>query len=72
MDLLIRDVPAEVVAAVDAEAQRQGLSRSEVLRRKLDQAFPRSDRAVTVDQLAGFERTFADLADPELMDRAWR
>ena len=72
MDLLIRDVPEEVVAAVDAEAQRHGLSRSEMLRRALDQAFPRSDREITVGHLAGFERTFGDLADPDVMDRAWR
>jgi hypothetical protein len=72
MDILIRDVPDEVVAAVDAEARLLGLSRSEFLRRTLHQAFPKSNRAVTVDQLAAFEQTFAGLGDPELMDQAWR
>jgi len=72
MDLLIRDIPDEVIAALDAEARRLGLSRSEYLRRTLSQAFPRADRLVTVDHLSDFAATFADLADTELMDQAWR
>jgi hypothetical protein len=36
-DMLIRDVPDEVVAAVDARASRLGLSRSEYVRRRLAQ-----------------------------------
>lgn len=72
MDLLIRDVPDEVVAALDAEARRLGISRSEYLRRTLSQAFPRGDRTVTVAHLARFEEAFAGLADPELMDQAWQ
>ena len=34
-DILIRDVPDDVVAAIDAKAQRAGLSRTEYLRRTL-------------------------------------
>ena len=34
-DILIRDVPDDVVAAIDAKAQRAGLSRTEYLRRAL-------------------------------------
>ena len=35
-DILIRDVPDEVLSAIDAKAKRVGLSRSEYLRRTLD------------------------------------
>ena len=71
-DILIRDVPDDVVAVIDAKAQRLGLSRTEYLRRAL--ARERSSRVgeVTVDDLAQFARTFADLDDPEVMGRAWR
>jgi hypothetical protein len=36
-DLLIRDVPDDVVAVIDARASRLGLSRTEYLRRRLAQ-----------------------------------
>src|SRR5262249_41532249 len=36
-DMLIRDVPDDVIAAVDARASRLGLSRSEYVRRRLAQ-----------------------------------
>jgi hypothetical protein len=72
MDLLIRDVPDEVVAAVDSEAKRLGLSRSEFLRRTLHQAFPKNGGVVTVDDLVSFEQTFEGLADGELMAQAWQ
>ncbi|MBB2945025.1 hypothetical protein FB565_004758 [Actinoplanes lutulentus] len=72
MDLLIRDVPDEVVAAMDAEARRLGLSRSEVLRRTLARAFPQENRKVTMADLVSFEDQYAGLADEELMTEAWR
>jgi plasmid stability protein len=72
MNLLVRDIPEDVVAALDAEAARQGLSRSEYLRRVLTQASTGAGRSVSVSQLAEFEQTFADLVDPAVMDQAWR
>lgn len=72
MNLLVRDVPEGVVAALDAQAERLGLSRSEYLRRLLTQASGRDGRVVTVSDLAQFEVAFADLADPEVTDQAWR
>ena len=36
-DVLIRDVPDDVIATVDAHASRLGLSRSEYVRRRLAQ-----------------------------------
>jgi plasmid stability protein len=35
-DILIRDIPEEVIAAIDARAKRVGLSRTEYLRRALE------------------------------------
>jgi hypothetical protein len=68
-DILIRDVPDEVVAAVDANAQRAGLTRAEYLRRVLaDQQGP----AMTREQLNRFAERTADLGDPEVMAAAWQ
>lgn len=71
-DLLIRDVPDDVVVAIDADAQRLGLSRSEYLRRALVRTATAAAGPVTVDDLSRFADTFADLADPEVMRRAWQ
>ena len=70
-DLLIRDVPDDVVAAIDADAGRLGLSRSEYLRRTIARA-ARKSGAVTVDDLARFGAAFADLADDGVMRQAWQ
>ena len=71
-DILIRDVPDDVVAAIDAKAQRVGLSRTEYLRRALTREGSSGAGQVTVDDLAQFARTFADLGDPDVMGEAWR
>jgi plasmid stability protein len=71
-DMLIRDVPEEVVAALDAHAARLGLSRSEYVRRRLAQDAATSGSPVGVDDLARFADTFADLADPDVMSQAWK
>lgn len=71
-DMLIRDVPDEVIAAVDAHASRLGLSRSEYVRRRLAQDAAVTESAVTVADLAAFASTFGDLADPRVMSQAWR
>jgi plasmid stability protein len=71
-DMLIRDVPDDVIAAVDARASRLGLSRSEYVRRRLAQDAATAREAVTTNDLARFSEAFADLADPDVMSRAWR
>ena len=71
-DMLIRDVPEEVVSAIDARASRLGLSRSEYVRRRLAQDAATTDAAVSVQDLARFTDLFSDLADPEVMSQAWR
>lgn len=70
-DMLIRDVPEEVVAALDAHAARLGLSRSEYVRRRLAQDAATPGSPVSVQDLARFASTFADLADPDVMSQAW-
>ncbi len=71
-DILIRDVPEDVIAAIDIKAQRLGLSRTEYLRRTLARESYVAPAEVSVADLAAFADTFADLADPAVMDRAWR
>jgi plasmid stability protein len=71
-DMLIRDVPDEVIAAVDARASRLGLSRSEYVRRRLAQDAASVGATVTTQDLARFAEVFGDLDDPDVMSQAWR
>jgi len=71
-DILVRDVPDAVVAALDAQPGRLGLSRSEYVRRRLAQDAARLDSPVSVEDLARFADVFGDLADPDVMSQAWR
>ena len=70
-DILIRDVPDDVVAAIDAKAHRTGLSRTEYLRRSL--ARERVDETSTVDvrSLEILAERIRDLEDPKVMGGAW-
>jgi hypothetical protein len=70
-DILIRDVPEDVIAAVDARAAAVGLSRNEYLRRRLAQESRIGARPVTRQDLRAFAERCADLADPEVMRQAW-
>ncbi len=69
--LLIRDVPDHVIAAIDGRAARLGLSRSEFLRRRLAQEATTEAGPVRVEDLREFASTFAALADEDLMKQAW-
>lgn len=71
-DILIRDIPEHVLAAIDTYAARLGLSRNEYLRRELSRVVQRSTPPVTTDDLKRFSNTFSDLTDPDVMDQAWR
>lgn len=70
-DILIREVPDDVVSAIDAKAQRAGLSRTEYLRRALAREGQPDAGEVTVQSLQRLAERFHDLADPEVMRRAW-
>jgi hypothetical protein len=71
-DILIRDVPDDVLAAIDAKAQSAGLSRTEYLRRTLARERNEAVLDVTTDDLATFAETFTDLADENVMGDAWQ
>ena len=71
-DILIRDVPDDVIAALDTGTERLGLSRSEYLRRRLAQDAASAGSPVEAADLARFTDTFGDLADPDVMSQAWR
>lgn len=71
-DVLIRDVPDDVLAVVESHATKLGLSRNEYLRRQLTQDAMRSTTHVTMDDLRWFTETFSGLADPEVMQQAWK
>lgn len=70
-DILIRDVPDDVLAAVDAKARRVGLSRTEYLRRALERERADLSATVTVAELALLAGRVADLDDPSVMGDAW-
>ena len=70
-DILIRDLPDDVLAAIDAKARRVGLSRTEYIRRTLAREGNDTTSDVRVEDLVQFADTFADLDNPEVMRRAW-
>ncbi len=70
-DVLIRDVPDEVLAVIDHRASHLGLSRNEYLRRQLSQDAERTDTSVTPDDLRRSSFTARDLGDPDVMAEAW-
>ena len=72
-NILIRDLSQEAVDQIDAAAANLGLSRNEYLRRKFEEsAAPTGERAVTAEDWQRSAEVFADLADPTVMDAAWR
>jgi hypothetical protein len=70
-DILIRDVPDDVLAAIDAKARRAGLSRTEYIRRTLSRESSDTAREVSVEDLFEFAQTFGDLDDTDVMRHAW-
>jgi hypothetical protein len=70
-DILIRDVPDEVLAAIDAKAKRVGLSRTEYLRRTLERERTPNTGPITIDHLRQAATLAADLDDPDVMSGAW-
>ena len=71
-DMLIRDVPDDVIAALETHARRLGLSRTEYVRRRLAQDAAVPESTVSAGDLARFASTFSDLADPDVMSQAWQ
>lgn len=72
-NVLIRGLSNAAVERIDAEASALGLSRNEFLRRKLEgAATATADAALTAADWSRSAAAFGDLADPEVMDAAWR
>jgi hypothetical protein len=73
-DILIRGLSSKAIAKFDAEASALGISRAEVLRRRLESdVSPVEERlAITSQDWEQFSRNYADLADPTIMGAAWR
>lgn len=70
-DVLIRDIPDDVLAGLDAHAARLGLSRSEYIRRRLAQDASATTVPVSISDLRRIAEQFADLTDPTVMSKAW-
>lgn len=72
-NVLIRGLSEAAVERIDAEAAELGLSRNEFLRRRLEQGASTPVAAkVTTDDWSRSAAAFGDLADPDVMDAAWR
>ncbi|MCU4187177.1 ribbon-helix-helix domain-containing protein [Acidiferrimicrobium sp. IK] len=70
-DVLLRDLPEDVLAAIDAKARRVGLSRAEYIRRALSRERGDVLAGVGVKDLVVFAETFADIEDADLIREAW-
>ena len=74
-DVLIRDIPDETLAELDAAALRAGVSRAEYLRRTLAAAADRAARdmrpPLSRDDWTQLHELTADLADEDVMRGAW-
>ena len=71
VDVLVRDVPDDVMAAIDLRARLLGLSRTAYVWRVLVREAAVVEVEVAVEDLARFADVFADLADADVMCRAW-
>ncbi len=71
-DFLVRNVPDDVLAAIDVHATRLGLSRDEYVRRELIRIARRSASPVDSGDLRTFGEQFCDLTSADLMDQAWQ
>ena len=70
-DVLIRDVPDDVLAALDLLSTRLGLSRTEYIRRRLAQDAHTARITVSTSDWRRFAEAYRDLGDASVMDRAW-
>lgn len=70
-DILIRGIPDHILAGIEANARRAGLSRAEYLRRMLERDQCDTGSEVTVGSLRRFRETFLALDDADVMRSAW-
>lgn len=73
INILICGLSKSAVERIDAEAAALGLSRNEFLRRKIEQETqPSRGASITADDWDRSAAAFRDLADPSVMNAAWR
>lgn len=73
VNILIRGLRPETVRSWDQQAATQDISRNELLRRRLEMS-PEANESPTIDE-SDWQRSRAaltDLANDDVMDRAWR
>jgi hypothetical protein len=70
-DVLIRDVPDDVLAALDLLSTRLGLSRTEYIRRRLAQDAHTARITVATSDWRRFADDYRDLGDASVMNQAW-
>jgi hypothetical protein len=70
-NILIRNVPDDDLARLDRAAERQGLSRSDYLRRLIAGQPDVPARKLELADLRKFAAATADLHDPDVMRGAW-
>lgn len=70
-DVLIRDVPDDVLAALDLLSTRLGLSRTEYIRRRLAQDAHTARITVATSDWRRFADDYRDLGDTSVMNQAW-
>ena len=70
-DVLIRNFPAEDLALLDEQAARLGISRTDYLRRRLQQEARRVTKRVTAADLMALSRSIPDLGNDDVMTDAW-
>ena len=71
-DVVIRDIPDDVLAVLDQLAARMGLSRTEFIRRRLIQDARAARMSVTPEDWNRFTDSYRDLSDFAVMDPAWK
>lgn len=71
-DVLIRDIPDDVLAGIDSHAEMLGLSRVEYIRRRLAQDAHTAHVPVSREDLQSFGAAVTGLADEDRMREAWR
>ena len=71
-DILVRDVPQEVLARIEVHASRLGLSRVAYIRRRLAADAATSGEPVSAADLRTFADLAGDLSDPQVMGMAWQ
>jgi hypothetical protein len=72
-DVFSRDLNQDAVDQIDASAANPGLSPNEYPHREFEEGpNPAGERLVTGEDWLRSANVFADLADPSVMEAAWR